>query len=160
MWKCYLLSCVQFFSTQWTVNQHTPSSMGLARQEYWSGLPYCLPGDLLNPGIESGSPALQMDSSPSKPPDDHLFYTDMKYGPLVFKVFLLYSPNNLLTKTVYVLARRNISVFCFIDFNTTFFLVLTMIIQGFCSRWLSTWSSSSYSGKCARRWLSRISAVF
>ena len=34
-------------------------------QEYWSGLPYPLPGDLSNPGIESTSPmapALQADS--------------------------------------------------------------------------------------------------
>ena len=27
-------------------------------QEYWSGLPFPSPGDLPNPGIELGSPAL------------------------------------------------------------------------------------------------------
>ena len=32
-----------------------------SRQEYWSGLPCPPPGDLFNPGIESRSPALQMD---------------------------------------------------------------------------------------------------
>ena len=35
--------------------------MGFPRQEYWSGLPYSSPGDVLNPGIEStslASPAL------------------------------------------------------------------------------------------------------
>ena len=31
---------------------------GFSRQEYWSGLPLPSPGDLLNPGIEPGSPAL------------------------------------------------------------------------------------------------------
>ena len=31
-------------------------------QEYWSGLPFPSPGDLPNPGIESGSPALQTDA--------------------------------------------------------------------------------------------------
>ena len=31
--------------------------MGSSRQEYWSGLPFPSPGDLPNPGIESGSPA-------------------------------------------------------------------------------------------------------
>ena len=28
------------------------------RQEYWSGLPFPAPGDLLNPGMEPGSPTL------------------------------------------------------------------------------------------------------
>ena len=41
--------------------------MGFSQQEYWSGLPFPLPGDLPNPGIESASPAslpLQVDSLP------------------------------------------------------------------------------------------------
>ena len=41
-----------------------PLSMGFSRQEYWSGLPFPSPGDLLNPGIETGSPELQADSLP------------------------------------------------------------------------------------------------
>ena len=36
--------------------------MGFSRQEYWSGLPFLSPGDLPDPGIEPGSPALQADS--------------------------------------------------------------------------------------------------
>ena len=40
--------------------------MGFSRQEYWSGLPFPSPGDLPNPGIEPGSPALQADSLPSE----------------------------------------------------------------------------------------------
>ena len=36
--------------------------MGFSRQEYWSGLPWPLSGDLPNSGIELVSPALQMDS--------------------------------------------------------------------------------------------------
>ena len=43
-----------------------PLSMGFSRQECWSGLPFPSPGNLPNPGIESGSPALQADSSPTK----------------------------------------------------------------------------------------------
>ena len=35
-----------------------PPSMGFSRQEYWSGLPFPSPGDLPNPRIEPGSPAL------------------------------------------------------------------------------------------------------
>ena len=38
--------------------------MGFSRQEYWSGLPFPSPGDLLDPGIKPGSPALQVDSLP------------------------------------------------------------------------------------------------
>ena len=41
--------------------------MGYSRQEYWSGLPYPLPRDLLNPGSEPRSPALQVDSLPAEP---------------------------------------------------------------------------------------------
>ena len=44
--------------TPWTVAQQVPLSMGFSRQEYWSGLPCPSPGDLSNPGIEPGSPAL------------------------------------------------------------------------------------------------------
>ena len=48
--------------TPWTVARRAPLSMGFSRQEYWSGLPFPSPGDLPNPGMESGSPALQADS--------------------------------------------------------------------------------------------------
>ena len=36
----------------WTVAHQAPLSMGLSRQEYWSGLPCLCPGDLPNPRIE------------------------------------------------------------------------------------------------------------
>ena len=42
--------------------------MGFSRQEYWSGLLFPSPGDLPNPGIKLGSPALQADSLPSEWP--------------------------------------------------------------------------------------------
>ena len=42
--------------------------MGFSRQEYWSGVPLPSPGDLPDPGIEAGSPALQADALPSEPP--------------------------------------------------------------------------------------------
>ena len=62
------LSCVWLFETPWTVAHQASPSMGFSRQEYWSGLPFPFSGDLPNPGIESGSPALQADSLPSNPP--------------------------------------------------------------------------------------------
>ena len=37
-------------------------SMEFSRQEYWSGLPFPSPGDLSDPGIEPGFPALQADA--------------------------------------------------------------------------------------------------
>ena len=42
--------------------------MRFSRQEYWSGLPCPPPGDFPNPGIDSGSPALQVDALSSEPP--------------------------------------------------------------------------------------------
>ena len=42
--------------------------MGFPRQEYWSGLPFPSPGDLPNPGIEPGSPALEADALTFEPP--------------------------------------------------------------------------------------------
>ena len=51
-----------------------PPSMGFSRQEYWSGLPFPSPGDLPNPGIEPGSPALQADALPSELPRKKLSY--------------------------------------------------------------------------------------
>ena len=66
--KVKSLSHVRLFATPWTVAYQVPSSMELSRQEYWSGLPFPPPGDLPNPGIEPGSPALQTDALPSEPP--------------------------------------------------------------------------------------------
>ena len=53
--------------TPWTIACQAPLPMGFSRQEYWSGLPFPSPGDLPNPGIEAGSPALQADSLPIEP---------------------------------------------------------------------------------------------
>ena len=39
------------FVTPWIVAHQAPLSTGLPRQEYWSGLPFCSPGDLPDPGI-------------------------------------------------------------------------------------------------------------
>ena len=57
--KVKSLSRVRLFATPWTVAYQAPPSMRFSRQEYWSGLPFPSPGDLPNPGIEPGSPALQ-----------------------------------------------------------------------------------------------------
>ena len=60
--KVKSLSRVRLFAIPWTVAYQASPSMGFSRQEYWSGLPFPSPGDLPNPGIEPGSPALQADA--------------------------------------------------------------------------------------------------
>ena len=50
----------------WTVACQAPLFMGFSRKEYWSGLPFPSPGDLPNPEIEPGSPALEADSLPTE----------------------------------------------------------------------------------------------
>ena len=60
------------FATPWTVALQAPLSLRFSRQEYWSGLPFPLPGDLPDPGIEPMSPvspASQADSLVSEPPE-------------------------------------------------------------------------------------------
>ena len=49
-------------ATSWTVACKFSLSMGFSRQEHWSGLPFLSPGDLPDPGIKPGAPALQADS--------------------------------------------------------------------------------------------------
>ena len=48
-------SHVQLFATLWTVACQASLSMGFSRQEYWSGFPCPLPGDLPHLGIEPTS---------------------------------------------------------------------------------------------------------
>ena len=43
--------------------------MEFSRREYWSGLLFPSPGDLPDPGIKSGFPALETDCLPSEPPE-------------------------------------------------------------------------------------------
>ena len=54
--------------TPWTIAHQAPLPREFSRQEYWSGQPFPSPGDLPDPGTESGSPALQADSLLSEPP--------------------------------------------------------------------------------------------
>ena len=66
-----VLSHVWLCATPWTVARLAPLPMGFPRQEYWSGLPFPLPGNLSNPGIKPLSPAspkLQVDSFTAEPP--------------------------------------------------------------------------------------------
>ena len=55
------------FAIPWTVTCQAPLFMGFARQEYWSGVPFLSPGDLPDPGIKPGSPALAGSFSTTEP---------------------------------------------------------------------------------------------
>ena len=63
------------YVTPWTIDCQAPLSVEFSRQEYWSGLTFPSSGDLPDPGIESGSPALQADSSPSELPGKQKTYS-------------------------------------------------------------------------------------
>ena len=64
----WTLSCVQLFETPWAVALQAPPSMGFCRQEYWSGLPFPPPGDLLTQGSDPSLLHGQADSLPSESP--------------------------------------------------------------------------------------------
>ena len=53
--------------TPWTGACQAPLSVEFSRQEYWNGCLFPSPGNLPEPGIEQGSPALQANSLPSEP---------------------------------------------------------------------------------------------
>ena len=50
----FVLSCVWFFATQGIVACWASLSIEFSGQEYWSGLPFPSPGDLLTQGLNPG----------------------------------------------------------------------------------------------------------
>ena len=70
---CYSVASVMSDSlvTPWIVAHQTPLSMGFPRQEYWRGLSFPPPGDLLDPETELKSPALAGGFSATEPPGKH-----------------------------------------------------------------------------------------
>ena len=99
-----LQSCLTLRNPQ-TVAHQAPLSMEFSRQEYWSGVPCPLPGDLPDSGVESESPAypaLQVDSLPTE-----------AWG----KPFLLVTGFNLLTKAVVIYVPKGYMSIIFIYCN-------------------------------------------
>ena len=77
--------------TPWTVARQAPLSMGFSQQEYSTGLPFPTPGDLPNPGIKSGSPALQADSLPTEAPGKPVYTSAHVYThPFVYLIIDVY----------------------------------------------------------------------
>ena len=65
---CVCSSRVWLFATPCTLACQAPLSMGFPREEYKRGLPFPLPGDLLNSEVETSSPALTGSFFTSEPP--------------------------------------------------------------------------------------------
>ena len=61
--------CVLVAQSCLTLCNLTPLSIGFSKQEYWSRCRSLSPGDLLDPGIQPGSPQRQADSLVSEPPE-------------------------------------------------------------------------------------------
>ena len=58
---CSVAKLCLILATQWTITRQAPLPMGFLRQEYWNGMHFLLPGDLLNQGLNwwsLASPAL------------------------------------------------------------------------------------------------------
>ena len=85
--KVKSLSRVRLFATLWAVARQAPLSMGFSRQEYWSGLPFPSPGDLPNPGIEPGSPALWADSLTAELPGKPLGILEKSCATICFNKY-------------------------------------------------------------------------
>ena len=91
--------------------------MGFSRQEYWSRLPFSPPGDLPDTGIESGSPALQVDSLLTEPPGN----SKMELGLLniylkftVYERYMIENLHNFISRSIFFIrreidAQRNVS---------------------------------------------------
>ena len=62
------LSGVRLFATPWTVAYEAPQSRNSPGKSPGVGCHFLLQGDIPNPGIEPGSPALQADALLSEPP--------------------------------------------------------------------------------------------
>ena len=82
------------FVTPRTVAHQAFLSMGFPRQEYWSGWPFPSPGDLPNPGIKPGSPALAggffITEPCGKSPPSNLMLVFVPFVYAIFSVSTIY----------------------------------------------------------------------
>ena len=79
-----MLSHVWLFGTPWTWACQAPLSMEFSRQEYWNGLPFLSPRDLLDPGVEA-APAV----SPSLAGRFFFIYLFLTEGWLPYNIGLM-----------------------------------------------------------------------
>ena len=75
--SCPTLCNPKYSKESRSIAHQAPLSMEFSRQEYWCGLPFPSPGNLADPGIEAGSPALQVDSLLSESPGKTQHFSDI-----------------------------------------------------------------------------------
>ena len=133
----WLLSCVRFFVTPWTVALQALLSTGFLRQEYWSGLPCPRPGDLSHPGMELTSLALQVNSFPLMPPGKtHIISyryrkkEKKKVFSFVVRTFTIYFLSNF---QIYHTAMPTIVICCTLHPWNTFITVNLCLFVAFSS---------------------------
>ena len=90
-----LLSRVWLSAVLWTVAHQAPPPTEFSWQEYWRGLPFPTAGDLPDPGIKPGSPALQADSLPFELPGKPIRWI---YFPLYCHVLSVLTPLSEITE--------------------------------------------------------------
>ena len=102
-----LLCCVWLCVTTWTVAHQPPLSVGIARHEYWSGLPFPSLEDFPKSGIEPVSPSLAGQFFTTKPTGmprrtyiKNFFFLPILYFPSFLKKY--WSVEHLLSFCVFV----------------------------------------------------------
>ena len=72
LFSCSVMS--DSIATLWTVAHQDPQTLGLLRQEYWSGLLFPPPGGLPDPGMEPVSPSLAGRFFATEPPGRFIWW--------------------------------------------------------------------------------------
>ena len=125
--------------------------MGFSRQEYWSGLPFPSPGDLPDPGIKPGSPALQADTLPAEPQGKPNKERGLVPGYFPYLthvlIFPFYHPPTKINYTISTFAHT-IPFLCYIfliifTLNAYFHSHKTLLIHPFPKNSLKFWHSPS-----------------
>jgi len=88
--------------------------MGFPGQEYWGGLPFPLPGDLLNPEIKPASPAWQEGSLPLEPPGKPNIVVYLCFLRIYINEIILYLSFYNLLFTLYIFLDPYVVSFNFI----------------------------------------------
>ena len=140
---CCQFSRVQLFAIPWTTARQVPLSLGFSRQEYWSGLPFPTPGDLPDPGIEPGSPALQADSLLTKlwgKPSGHVILSKYFKSECFQFCFLTWKPggppefNFGLSAVSFVVSKcvKHLSRWCVSETDS----ILNRCVRSMCTSWV------------------------
>ena len=82
--------------------------MGFSRHESWSGLPFPSPGDLPNPVIEPGSPALQTDALPSEPLEKPYTHTHTHFF-IFFSIMVYHTILNIVPCAIQCMCAKSFS---------------------------------------------------